>query len=96
MTDEIPLETLEYINLGFKVDGAVPASGVEAAFLHHPTTGTVPRPTTGDWKPAELLEGEWRLFVGPDLTTGYYDVWARHTDNPEQTVRVARRAIRVI
>ena len=92
MTDEIPRESKEYISLGFKVDGTVPGTGVEAAFIAHPQT----RPTTGDWKPAELLDGEWRILVGPDLTIGYYDVWARHTDNPETTVRVARRAIKVI
>jgi hypothetical protein len=92
VSDEIPKETKEYVSLGFKVDGVVPTSGVEAAFLAHPQA----RPTSGDWQTAELVDGDWRILVGPDLTIGYYDVWARHTSNPELTVRVARRAIRVI
>jgi hypothetical protein len=89
--EEIPKETKEYIDLGFKVDGAVPTAGVEAVMLPHPS-----RPLETDWAPAEQVGGAWCIFIGPDLPYGHYDIWARHTSNPEKTVRVARRAIRII
>jgi hypothetical protein len=92
-SDEIQIlkESEEYVDLGFKVDGAVPTAGVEAVILPHPG-----RPLEADWDAAELVGGAWKILIGPNLAFGLYDIWVRHADNPEKTVRCARRAIRII
>jgi hypothetical protein len=97
VSDEIPKETKEYIALGYRKDGTIPAAGVQAVMLPRGT-----RPLEADWVNAELVDDDWRILVGNGLATsptwefGEYDIWARLETDPEKTVRVAKRAIRII
>ena len=97
MSDEIPKESKEYVSLGYRKDGTIPVAGVQAVMLPRGT-----RPLEGQWVAAELVDADWRILVGsgqptsPTWDYGDYDIWARLETNPEKTVRVARRAIRII
>jgi hypothetical protein len=97
MSDEIPKESKEYVTLGYRKDGTIPTAGVQAVMLPRGT-----RPQEPDWVNAEFVDDDWRILVGtgqptsPTWEFGDYDIWARLETDPEKTVRVARRAIRII